>query len=605
MTVQDLQQLYVSKAQWHKDEIQRLKLRNRGFISGEIISFVAFVGFIVAYVTVDWGLTSVLLSVLSLILYIAIRYIDMRNSTEIDRLDAKLRVYQKELKYLSGDFTCFGDGARYVDSGHPFTFDMDVFGHASLFNRINRTVTTGGSDYLAECLGWQHEYNSSEDIENINRRRAAVDRIANLERLRTEFMSYGNNDVADTSAVLCAVGNIASMSVPAFAVSRLSLCVAGLSLIVFFTLILLSIFTSLSGNIPVMWGILQFFAVFMVCSKPLREISKVVNSLHGHLATYIKLIRLIAGSELSDIADRDLCLEKSGDMSVFDGLKAILDGLDRRGNVLGLMVFDTFLLSDFFLVRRFAKWKNNNIETVRQWIDTVSVIDALISMATFRYNEPQSVNAVIIDSDEVVYDVKGLYHPFIGTKAVHNDFNIINDNYYIITGANMAGKSTFLRSLGINYILAMNGMPVFADSLRISVFSLFSSMRTTDDLTQGISYFNAELLRLKLLLDECGRRKRTLIILDEILKGTNSLDKLNGSRLFLNEITAYPVTGIIATHDLELSKMADDMPDTFHNYCFEIKLAEKITYTYKITPGVARNQNATYLLKNIINGVCQ
>jgi DNA mismatch repair ATPase MutS len=132
------------------------------------------------------------------------------------------------------------------------------------------------------------------------------------------------------------------------------------------------------------------------------------------------------------------------------------------------------------------------------------------------------------------------------------------------------------------------------------VFSLFSSMRTTDDLTQGISYFNAELLRLQQLLEHCRQQKRTLIILDEILKGTNSLDKLNGSRLFLESIKSLPVTGIIATHDLELSKMADAYPDRFHNYCFEIALSDHVTYTYKITPGVARNQNATFLLKNIV-----
>jgi DNA mismatch repair ATPase MutS len=183
---------------------------------------------------------------------------------------------------------------------------------------------------------------------------------------------------------------------------------------------------------------------------------------------------------------------------------------------------------------------------------------------------------------------------------VSNDFAICDSHYYIITGANMAGKSTFLRTVGVNYILAMCGMPVFAQRMKVSVFSLFSSMRTMDDLTQGISYFNAELLRLQQLIRHCQQYPHTLIILDEILKGTNSLDKLNGSRLFLESIQHLPVTGIIATHDLELSKMAGQFPLRFHNYCFEIELSDHVTYTYKITPGVARNQNATFLLKNIV-----
>lgn len=162
-----------------------------------------------------------------------------------------------------------------------------------------------------------------------------------------------------------------------------------------------------------------------------------------------------------------------------------------------------------------------------------------------------------------------------------NDFCISDSHYYIVTGANMAGKSTFLRAIGVNYILAMCGMPVFAKRLRVSIFSLFSSMRTTDDLAHGISYFNAELLRLKQLISECKENRHTLIILDEILKGTNSADKLSGSRMFLESIAKLPVTGIIATHDLELSKMSTEHPNRFHNYCFEIELTDNVKYSYR------------------------
>ena len=237
---------------------------------------------------------------------------------------------------------------------------------------------------------------------------------------------------------------------------------------------------------------------------------------------------------------------------------------------------------------------------IEDWVDAVSHFDALVSMATVRYNEPEATDAELVDADEIVYEARGLYHPFLGKKAVRNDFCISDQHYYIVTGANMAGKSTFLRSIGINYVLACCGMPIFADSLRVSLFSLFSSMRTTDDLAHGISYFNAELLRLQQLIETCRRNDHTLIILDEILKGTNSLDKLNGSRLFLQFVATLPVTGIIATHDLELSKMEQEYPNRFHNYCFEIRLTDEITYTYRLSEGVARNQNATYLLKNIL-----
>lgn len=292
------------------------------------------------------------------------------------------------------------------------------------------------------------------------------------------------------------------------------------------------------------------------------------------------------------------------------------------------------MLSDFFLVRSFLKWKNTYMMKMEEWMHIISEMDAMVSMADFRYNHPEAEEAEFVSgkqeadaesdvsenagigSPEIVFEGKNLYHPFLGAKAVKNDFTIKDDNYYIITGANMAGKSTFLRSLGVNYILAMAGMPIFADQLKISRFRLFSSMRTTDDLTHGISYFNAELIRLEELLKFCkesaegkfykesiaGNKEslRTLIILDEILKGTNSLDKLNGSRKFLEAIAKQPVSGIIATHDLELSKMENDASGKFHNYCFEIDLGTDVTYTYKIQKGVARNQNATFLLNKIL-----
>ena len=230
-------------------------------------------------------------------------------------------------------------------------------------------------------------------------------------------------------------------------------------------------------------------------------------------------------------------------------------------------------------------------------------MDANLSMATFKYNHPEAVAAEIVESNYVIYTTEGLYHPFLGQKAVRNNFIIEDGKYYIITGANMAGKSTFLRSVGVNYVLAMTGMPVFAEHLQVSCFQLFSSMRTNDDLTHGISYFNAELLRLEQLIAFCKSRRKTLIILDEILKGTNSLDKLNGSRLFLETVSRLSVSGIIATHDLELSKLEDAQGNRFINYCFEIELNNEVTYTYKIARGVAQNQNATFLLKNILQNI--
>ncbi|MDO4780595.1 MAG: DNA mismatch repair protein MutS, partial [Bacteroides sp.] len=244
---------------------------------------------------------------------------------------------------------------------------------------------------------------------------------------------------------------------------------------------------------------------------------------------------------------------------------------------------------------------------VGQWIDSIAEVDVFVSFATYSFNNPSNVKAEIMpNGSEIIIDAQGVYHPFLSkSKAVANDFKITRKSISIVTGANMAGKSTMLRTVGLTYIIANNGMPVCATSFKCSVVSLFSSMRTTDNISKDISYFNAELIRLKKLINYVKNNAHTLIILDEILKGTNSKDKLKGSVMFLNEISKHSVSAIIATHDLELSKLEDERPDIYKNYCFEIELAQEINYSYKIQRGVARNLNASYLLEGIIKEMQQ
>lgn len=603
----------------HRDhlavQITMLKHRNRGFILGEIITFIAFIAFVAAYTAVDGGMWTLFVAAFMLLLYVAIRRFDVINSRRIEWLEALHGVYERELRYLSGDYKCFDDGARYADPSHPFTFDMDVFGRESLYNRVCRTLTTGGSDCIARSLSGNPFDGKPISRQLIDERREAIDELAAMPGWRVRFLASGAAGRIDTDAIVASLQSVRAMNMSRAALSVPVIALATLSMAGFYASILLSVFDLLPSSVPSLWGVLQFFTVLMLCSGPLRKISREVNSLHDRMKHYVNIIRhadnLRNGEQSSD-GNRSSSLQSAelqrlvgrldGAMDSFHETEQILKSLDRRGNILGLIIFDMFLLSDYFLLRRFLKWQGRYLDSVGPWVDTVSRIDALVSMATFRYNEPEAGSAVIADGDEVIYEARGLYHPFLGRKAVKNDFSIVNGNYYIVTGANMAGKSTFLRSLGINYILAMNGMPVFADSLHVSVFALFTSMRTTDDLTRGISYFNAELLRLRQLIDFCPAHKNTLIILDEILKGTNSADKLNGSRLFLEYISGRNVTGVIATHDLELSRMSDEHAGRFHNYCFEIELGTDVTYSYKITPGVARNQNATFLLKELLAG---
>lgn len=583
---------YTEKERQLAGEIAQLKQKSRLFVAGQIVFFLLFLAFLVLYTLVSWGVLPLVLSAVSLLLYALVRLMDVKNDAQVHRFSNLRKVYLHELSYLKGDFSCFDDGERYADAHHPFTFDLDVFGEDSLFQRINRTVTTGGSDWLAAQLS---------SVANRSARADAVDELATMEPWRSTFMALGADERIDSALIRQALQEIKSLQIPTFAAKRWTFVLAWLLIVGLFAAVVASVAGLVSAQLPLWWGILHFFCVFFVCSGACRVISKAVDKLHAQLQVYVELIRQVSETTtFTTPQNASIVNVLQGARQSFDQLNDILNGLDRRGNILGLFLMDALFLSDYFLVRRFLWWQRQYLGQVPVWIDAISEMDGLVSMATFRYNEPHAGRAEVVANEDMVYEAVGLYHPFLGAKAVRNDFTLQHRHYYIITGANMAGKSTFLRALGINYILAMNGMPVFATSLRVSAYSLFSSMRTTDDLAHGISYFNAELLRLKQLLAACRHNAQTLIILDEILKGTNSADKLNGSRLFLQAVSALPVTGVVATHDLELSKMEGER---FHNYCFEIALGQDVTYSYKITPGVARNQNATFLLQDILKKV--
>ena len=591
-------EFYNERIETLTDEIYQLNRHNRLVVVLELTAIALAIGCIVAY-TMWSSIVALVVAALFVAAYVAIRWKDSSNSRLSEQKDSIRSVYQNEVAYLDGNFSAFPSGEQYVNPHHEFTLDLDIFGPQSLFNRINRTVTTGSSDFLAKELAETRV----RTIEEIEKRREAIRELSEEESLRTAFLAQARGRKINTTAIMEALHEVQQLHVSRLAAHKLTYIAAVGSIIVFYGLLAGAVFGPLSGSFPMLWVLLQITAVYLLFGRTLKRINQSINIILPRLGTYVSMIMQIVTSDLKSQEGRNIIGQLSADdqdaLKSFRLLKGIINDLDQRNEV-WVPISNALYLADYFIVRRFLLWQDRYMMRIEDWIDAVSHFDALVSMATFRYNEPDATDAELVNADEVFYEARGLYHPFLGQHAVRNDFSISDQHYYIVTGANMAGKSTFLRSIGINYVLACCGMPVFADSLRVSLFSLFSSMRTTDDLAHGISYFNAELLRLQQLIEICRQNRHTLIILDEILKGTNSLDKLNGSRLFLRSVSALPITGIIATHDLELSKMQQEHPDRFHNYCFEIQLSDEITYTYRISEGVARNQNATYLLKNIL-----
>ena len=597
----DLTDLYQHKAEETSTMLVSLRSRSRFFILTEIGSFLVAIGFVVLYTLLADAAWTLLCAVAALCFYLYIRRRDVLNDRKIKHGEALLGVYENEIDYQHGNFSGFEAGEQYVCPQHSYTFDMDVFGVGSLFQRMNRTISTGGSDQLAACLSTEWGHTKREDlIGQIRMRMAAIDELGQDETFLSTFKSLGVKERINTAEVLKALTAIHQQTFPKIFHNPLLHYFCYADLLGFYVSIVLSIMGLAPSLLPLWWGMFNFMFAFLCGHKHMRVISELIAKVHAQVDGYLQVLKLINTTEFKSAELQTLKEKLAGAEASFEQLEHILQKIDNRSNEVGVFVFNSFALIDIAIVRLFLRWQHTYEQRTNEWIDSLNLFDALVSMGNYRLNEDRAVQAEISEDNKVVYEAKNLYHPFLGEKAVANDFTIHDHEYYIVTGANMAGKSTFLRSLGINYLLAMNGLPVFADELKVSVFHLFTSMRTTDDLTHGISYFNAELLRLKKLLGSLHDDVPSLIILDEILKGTNSLDKLNGSRLFLQYIAERNVTGVIATHDLELSKMENEYEGRFHNYCFEIELGEDITYSYKITKGVARNQNATYLLKGIL-----
>lgn len=598
---ENLNKLYKEQIAALAQSIGSLRAKSRVFVMAEVLSFAVSIGFVVLFTVLSDASWTLGAALCVLFLYFYIRNLDTKNDRKIADAVALKLVYEKEVAYQMGDYTKFDAGERYLQPTHPFTFDLDVFGQGSLFQRINRTISSGGSDYLAESLSGKWEsLPTTELLKHIEQRMEAIGELAKNEPFLSQFKAQGAEKPIDTAAVKEAFGSIHALQIPSYFANPTFRTLLYANLVGFYLSIFLSIGNFVPAFLPLWWGIFNFFLATFCTHKYIKLVNEAISKLKDQVRGYVNMASLIEKQSFTAAHLCELKANLSGAMASFGQLERILQKIDNRSNEIGIVLFNCFGLLDITIIRHFLRWQRTYEPITDQWIGASSIFDALVSMATFRLNEDKAEEATVVGDNEVSYKARSIYHPFLGEKAVRNNFDIQNHEYYIITGANMAGKSTFLRTLGVNYILAMNGLPVFAEEMRVSVFRLFTNMRTTDDLTHGISYFNAELLRLKQLIASLDLNVPSLIILDEILKGTNSLDKLNGSRLFLEYISERNVTGVIATHDLELSKLEDENPQRFHNYSFEIELGTDVTYTYKIGRGVARNQNATFLLKQIL-----
>jgi len=304
----------------------------------------------------------------------------------------------------------------------------------------------------------------------------------------------------------------------------------------------------------------------------------------------------------SDIA-KGIKNDLTGSMSASEAIRKLKS---HHSNLGQSVVFPVFLILNPFLLWnvRYAckveKWILEHKDHIGRWFDAIGKFDAFVSLSFYTYNHPDYAFPEI--TDFFVFEGKGLGHPLIKRDiCVRNDVLLPKKPYFlVVTGANMAGKSTYLRTIGINHIMACAGMPVCAESLKIFPGKLVTNLRTADSLADNESYFFAELKRLKMIIDRLKSDEELFIILDEILKGTNSEDKQKGSFALMRQLLALNGNGVIATHDLLLGKLEQEYPDNVKNYRFEADIkSDHLIFSYKLKEGIAQNMNASFLMKKM------
>ncbi len=512
-------------------------------------------------------------------------------------IENRLRVIEDELRALDGNYSAFADGQRYMHRSKDYAYDLDIFGPDSLFQKCNRTTTIGGSGVLANWFNF-----SEQNTVTIHAKQEAVQEFAQLFELRLNFRAQGlmldeekgeyrslirwmnEKDLFHGNPIFQILIWIASI----INISSISLYFMGF----------------IGGNIP-SFSLLISLMIVGFYTKKINVIHQSVGSKVKLLTKYVNLFEIVEqekfkSSELIQLQAK-LGTNQQSASGKIKKLSKILSALDTRLNVFAGILMNAIFLWDILQVLRMEKWKAAHKSELIIWFTALSNFDAYNGLATLSFNHPNWVFPKLSDQDfELI--AEDLKHPLMqDDECVGNEFSIPSRPHIkVITGANMAGKSTFLRSLGTNMLLAMMGAPVSAKSFTLNPIEIISSIRTKDSLAKNESYFYAEIKRLEVIINRLKKGERLFVFLDEILKGTNSKDKEQGSKALLKQLIELKAVGVIATHDLNLGVISQDFKSYVENQCFEVEIHDGgLHFDYKIRPGIAQNLSATYLMKQM------
>jgi DNA mismatch repair ATPase MutS len=556
-----------------------------------------FVGLVIVffayYFFKSYSTVYAFLFVIGVIIFGRLLKIHSRLSFKKKIAKAHITINENEIAFLKEEKLPFDDGANHVNPGHAYSYDLDFFGHKSVFHILNRTATFIGSKFLAKNL------QTLLPKEEIERNQAAIQELSSDIAWRQEIYALATitNDTEQTYKEL-----------KAWTKTDKELQSKSLQIISFlFPILFIGLLTyNLSfkaglGN----WVIALFILNLAVLGNQLKTIKKELLSstkIDQILQNYSLILLKIEeqqfkADKLNDLKRILKNEEETASMEI-KKLSSLFGQLENVLNPVGAIFLNGFFLTHIHTLRGFRSWKKAHADKIIEWLDVIGEFEALNSLANFSHNNPNFAFPSINANYELRFENLG--HPLLNAeKRVTSSVEFTKQKFIILTGSNMSGKSTFLRSLGVNMVLAGIGAPVCATKASIHPIPVYVSMRISDSLNDSESLFFAEVKRLKEVMDAADKEV-SFVLLDEILRGTNSDDKRTGTVEVVKKIISKNAIGAIATHDLKVCDTTSEFPDKLSNKCFEVEIVNnELYFDYKLREGVCKNKSATFLMQKM------
>ncbi|MCX2450784.1 DNA mismatch repair protein MutS [Pedobacter sp. PLR] len=573
-----------------KKKLNNISFSRLGLFIVEILIIAAIIN--IGFIPVLSGLL-----VVPLILFLVLVKKQSAVQTELTYAGQLLWVYQNEANQMLTGKNGYDNGEHYQDEQHPYASDLDIYGAGSLYAFTNRCKTEKGLNLLAENLG------KPNDKATILARQEAIKELSIHIDQTFHFRAELQNHQPDQLRV---IEKKLIHSLPEqLGFTNNPLLKAYVKIVPYLSMALLTTAIVVGGA---MWQTFALYAVFHagLTFWNLKSINQVYYGFTGGaslLTSFSGTIKWTEEVKWNSSYIKNLFTEQADGLPVSGQIKQlakIIQAFDARLNVLLGTLLNLFFLWDLKCCMYLSKWHNQYSIPVLKGLTRISEFEELISCATLAYNQPDWTYPELANSFHL--EAVALGHPLIPQSTrVLNDFQLNqHPTVDIVTGSNMAGKSTFLRTVGINMVLAFAGAPVCADKMSVSIFKLLSYMRIKDSLNDQTSTFKAELNRLKMILDAISTSSNSLVLIDEMLRGTNSRDKYLGSKVFIEKLIEQQTPALFATHDLQLSEMIADYPEKVRNYHFDIQINEgEMNFDYKLKHGPCTTFNAALLLKQI------